>query len=280
MPELPEVESLRRALLPRLVGRTFEGVLVSETRLRYPVDPRALHRGVAGRRVVDIARRSKYLLLHLGAERDGERTHVLVVHLGMSGRLLLEPVGAPLLPHVHIRFDLGDGDELRFRDPRRFGFVECLERSQLESDRRFVDLGPEPFAEECDGAYFYRASRRSRQPVKGFIMDARRVVGVGNIYASEALFRAEIHPIRRAGRIARRRWDALANAIREVLAAAIEGGGTTFSDWQNASGESGSYQSNLAVYDREGLECLRCGGRVRRCVLVGRSTYYCVGCQS
>jgi formamidopyrimidine-DNA glycosylase len=273
VPELPEVEVLRRSLERPLVGRRVERVAVRDTRLREPVDPAALA-AAEGRQVESLGRRSKYLLVHL----EGGRT--LVVHLGMSGRLTLAARLAPPLPHEHVVFDL-DGDErLRYVDPRRFGLVFLQKTATLVADRHFAGLGVEPLGGDLDGALLQRLAARRRGPVKAFLMDASVVVGVGNIYASEALFAAGIHPRRSVARLAPARWERLAIAVREVLARAIGQGGTTLNDFVDGAGNSGYFQVSLAVYDRAGEPCVRCGRPVRRLVMSGRSTYYCRHCQT
>lgn len=304
MPELPEVESLRCALDALVRGRRIERVSVHETRLRYPVDPERLERDVCGRRIVTVGRRSKYLLVEVASDaaaghmnrlkgrsasngvhpaKNPSPAHVaraiLVVHLGMSGRFTLAPRGEPVLPHVHVRFELDDGRELRFRDPRRFGMLETLGCEELATDRRFASLGPEPLEPSFSGDWLGSVARGRRVPVKCFIMDAATVVGVGNIYASEALHRASIHPLRAAGRIARPRWERLASSIQEVLREAVALGGTTLNDWQGPEGNAGEFATRLRVYGREGEPCARCGAAIRRAVLSGRSTYYCPRCQ-
>ena len=272
MPELPEVETVRRSLLPHLVGRRIEAVTVWEHRLRRPVDVAALDR-LRGRTVTDLTRRAKYLVIHLG---DADR---LVVHLGMSGRLYLVERDVPREPHVHVGFDLDDGSQLRFRDHRRFGLVEVIDVHGLAVDRRFAALGVEPLSRACTAALLRQEARGLRLPVKSFLMDARRVVGIGNIYANEALFLARIHPLRPAGRLSRERWERLVSAVRRVLRAAIRAGGTTLNDFQNGLGDPGYFQVRLRVYGREGEGCSVCGSPVRRSVLSGRSTYYCGRCQ-
>ena len=272
MPELPEVEVLRRSLEAPLVGRRVARVEVRDVRLREPVDARALET-VAGRRVESLGRRSKYLLAHLEAGRT------LVVHLGMSGRLTIAPKKAPALPHEHVVFDLEGGQRLRFVDPRRFGLVFVADTASLVADRHFAGLGIEPLDGGLDGAYLQRAAAGRRGPVKAFLMDAAVVVGVGNIYASEALFEAGIHPRRSVARLSAARWETLATAVRDVLARAIAQGGTTLNDFVDGEGNSGYFQVSLAAYDREGEPCRRCGRSIRRAVLSGRSTYFCPGCQ-
>jgi formamidopyrimidine-DNA glycosylase len=178
-----------------------------------------------------------------------------------------------------VLFRLDDTWELRFRDPRRFGLVDAIGASELARDRRFTALGLEPLSDEFTGRELYALSRGSRKPVKNFLMDASRIVGVGNIYASEALFLAGIHPRRAAGRLGPGRWEELVASVREVLTAAIERGGTTLRDFHDSSDAEGAFQDQLRVYDRAGEECGRCGGTIRRVVLAGRSSYYCPGCQ-
>jgi formamidopyrimidine-DNA glycosylase len=273
MPELPEVETVRRSLLPGLVGRRIESVEVRERRLRSRIDPAALRRQLHGRRVEDLSRRGKYLLLHV----EGGRR--LVIHLGMSGRLLLTEGSAPLEAHVHVRFRLDNGFELRFRDHRRFGLVEVNDAAALAADPRLAGLGVEPLSRSCTARRLQACARARKRPIKSFLMDARQIAGVGNIYASEALFLAGIHPRRAAGRLSYPAWRRLTKALKKVLREAIRQGGTTLNDFQNANGEAGYFQVYLRVYGRAGEPCFACGGRIRRQVLAGRSTFYCPGCQ-
>lgn len=273
MPELPEVEVLRRSLEPRLVGERIVKARVWNRALREPVNARWLGRRLAGRRVESLRRRAKYLLI------DVEGGSTLIVHLGMSGRFTLVPSSEPKLQHEHVAFYLESGDRLRFRDPRRFGLVQVAPTAGLEADRHFRHLGVEPLGEEFTGARLATAARGRRAPVKSFLLDGRIVVGVGNIYASEALHRAAIHPRRAAGRISGARWEGLADAVRSVLGSAIEQGGTTLNDFTNGEGEPGYFQVALSVYDKEGEACPRCAGEIRRIVQSNRSTFYCPGCQ-
>lgn len=277
MPELPEVEVLRRSLERPLVGRRVTTVVVRDGRLREPVDAASLAT-LAGRRVESLGRRSKYLLVHLA----GGRT--LVVHLGMSGRLMVVPADAPDLPHEHVRFALDSGERLRYVDPRRFGLVLARDTAALLADPHFASLGIEPLPDGRGeggvvGAHLQRHASGRRGPVKPFLMDAGVVVGVGNIYASEALFAAGVDPRRSVARIAPARWERIAAAVREVLSRAIAQGGTTLNDFVDGAGNSGYFQVALAVYDREGQPCPRCGATVRRKVMAGRSTYFCGKCQ-
>ena len=273
MPELPEIEVLRRSLEPHLVGDRIERVEVRNRALREPVETARLRRGAQGRQVTALRRRSKYLLIDL----EGGRT--VVVHLGMSGRLTLVPAGEPRELHEHVSFHLQSGRRLRLRDPRRFGLVFALPTADLASDPHFAHLGIEPLEAGFSGEVLARAAAGRRGPVKAFLMDAQVVVGVGNIYASEALFRAGVHPARPVSRISRERWDRMAESVVAVLRQAIAEGGTTLNDFADGEGRSGYFQVSLAVYDRAGSPCSACGRPVRRIVQAGRSTYYCSRCQ-
>lgn len=273
MPELPEIETLRRSLDRSLPGRTIVRVDVRDRRLRTPVAARALRQRVAAHRVEGLGRRSKYLLVHL------ERGEVLVVHLGMSGRFVREPHAAPVLPHTHVILGLDDGTELRFQDPRRFGMLFVVRRDELGTHPRFVRLGPEPLAPDFSAALLRERARAARKPIKNVLMDAHVVVGVGNIYACESLYRARIHPGTPARRLSLPRWERLHQAVQAVLQQAVHDGGTTLQDFRDADGQYGAFQHRLQVYDRAGEACGRCGRSIRRMVQAGRSTYYCPGCQ-
>ena len=273
MPELPEVEVLRRSLEPHLTGDRIEHVEVRNAALREPVDPAALTRHAAGREVGPLRRRGKYLLIDLA----GGRT--VVVHLGMSGRLTLSPGGTPPELHEHVVFHLRSGRLLRFRDPRRFGVVFGLRTAEIPRDPHFAHLGIEPLEPEFSGEVLARAAEGRRGPVKPFLMDGTVVVGVGNIYATETLFRAGVHPMRSVARISSRRWDRVAEEAVRVLRQAIDQGGTTLNDFADGEGRSGYFQVSLGVYDREGEACSSCGGGIRRIVQAGRSTFYCARCQ-
>ena len=278
MPELPEVETVRRGLQGPLKGEVIEGVSVRETRLRYPVDTRRLRRELPGRRVKSLERRAKYLLIRLEADERREEAF-LIVHLGMSGRIYFSDPAEPPEPHTHVIFTIAGGRELHFRDPRRFGLVDLVPVVSLEEDRRFSGLGVEPLSADCSAEYFYERSRKLRQPVKNFLMDGRRVVGVGNIYAAEALFLAGVHPQRAAGRVSLESWGRITEKVKEVLSEAIRQGGTTLNDFQGPDGAAGYFQVHLRVYGREGEECLQCGSLVKRKLLARRSSYYCPRCQ-
>jgi formamidopyrimidine-DNA glycosylase len=271
MPELPEVETIRRGIEPYVTGRRVQRVVVRDHRLRWPV-PADLATRLAGRRVERADRRAKYLVLHLD---NGDR---LLIHLGMSGRIWVLDPNEPLVKHDHLDLELDNGRLLRFHDPRRFGAV--LIWSADEPDHELLrDLGPEPFDPAFNGDYLFARSRGRDVAVKNFVMDGHIVVGAGNIYAAEALFRARIRPTRAAGRVSRKEYAELAARIREVLEEAIVRGGTTLRDFAGANGESGYFQQELYVYGREGEPCRICGHLVRRKVIGQRSSFFCPHCQ-
>lgn len=273
MPELPEVEVLRRSLEPLLVGDRITAVSVHAPALREPLDRRRLVRDAKGRTIERLRRRAKYLLIDL------EHNRTVVIHLGMSGRLTVVPADEPTALHEHLAFALSSGRRLRLVDPRRFGLAFTAPTAGLEADRHLAALGFEPLDPGFDGDALAAAAARRRGPVKAFLMDASIVVGLGNIYATEALWAAGIHPTRSVARIARARWNRLAEAVREVLRRAIAEGGTTLRDYADGEGNAGYFQVSLAVYGREGEPCPRCGTPIRRIVQSNRSTFYCPRCQ-
>jgi len=272
MPELPEIETIRRGLAPLLTGRRLVEVTVRERRLREAIRPRDLDR-LLGATVLGIRRRSKYLLV------DTSTGLTLLVHLGMTGQLWVADAGRPARPHEHVVITLDDGRELRFADARRFGLLRVLKSDAIEHDPRLRGLGPEPLGGGVTGETLFRATRGRRKPVKNFLMDTRSIAGIGNIYACEALHRAALNPKRSAGRIARGGWDRLSAALTEVLEEAIRAGGTTLRDFLNAEGDAGYFAISLRVYDRAGKPCGRCGAAIRRVVQAGRGTFYCPRCQ-
>jgi formamidopyrimidine-DNA glycosylase len=273
MPELPEVESLRLALRPLLTNRVLGQIKVRDTRLRYPVQQAVLRRRLPGRRIVEIRRRSKYLLFDL------DDRAALLVHLGMTGRLSLVPARQTYALHDHVSLGLDGGQQLRFNDARRFGVVEYLAPESEAQHRLLCSLGVEPLENGFKAEHLQAVARGRRCPVKTFIMDARHVVGVGNIYAAESLYLAGIHPQRAAGRISLARWQRLVTTVRRVLRSSIRMGGTTLRDYFNVDGEPGRYRRRLHVYDRQDEPCRRCQRPIRRIVQSGRSTFYCPGCQ-
>lgn len=272
MPELPEIEVLKRSLEPRLVGRRVLEVQVHSPALREPLDLRSL-RSLTGRRIEHLGRRSKYLLIAL------EKGSTLVIHLGMSGRLTLAPEAAAREVHEHLTLRLDGEERLRLRDPRRFGLAFVAPTASLARDRHFSHLGAEPLAPALTGDQLAGLAQGRRGPVKSFLMDGRLLVGVGNIYATEALYRAGIHPARSIARIGQERWHRLAGAVVEILERAIAEGGTTLNDFTDGAGREGQFQDSLAVYGRAGEACPACGARLRRIVQAGRSSFYCPRCQ-
>ena len=269
MPELPEVETSRRGIEPFLVGERIDRVVVRDRRLRWPVSP-DVDAKLPGQTIEAVDRRAKYLLVRTTGG-------TAVIHLGMSGSVSIVEKDQPAAVHDHFDVVLGSGLALRFRDPRRFGSLHWA--ADPASHWLFERLGPEPLGSEFTGEYLWRRSRGRRISVKPFIMDSSVVVGIGNIYASEALFGAGIHPVRAAGRIARPRYDLLVAAIHSVLERAIAAGGTTLRDFYGFNGQAGYFQLELDVYDREGRPCRRCGRPVTAVVLGQRATYYCKNCQ-
>jgi formamidopyrimidine-DNA glycosylase len=269
MPELPEVETTRRGVEPHSLGRVVSSVIVREPRLRWPV-PGDLAAVLAGQTISALERRAKYLLFHTPAGS-------LLVHLGMSGSLRVVAPGQAPARHDHIDILFQGGQCLRYDDPRRFGcflWLQPGERHPLLSA-----LGPEPLSDDFGGELLYRRSRGRTGPVKNFIMDGKVVVGVGNIYANEALFLAGIRPDRAAGRISRDRYRCLAEKIKQVLTFAIEQGGTTLRDFVGGDGKPGYFAQQLYVYGRRGQPCKRCGRELRERRLGQRTTVYCVTCQ-
>jgi len=268
MPELPEVEVTRRGLEPRLTGRTISGVAVREARLRWPV-PKDVQR-LPGRTVLAIRRRGKYLLVDCG---DGH----LILHLGMSGSLRVLPAGTPAQKHDHFDLELGDRI-LRLRDPRRFGAV-LWTVAAIDTHPLLAHLGIEPLSRELHPSRLYQLTRPHRTGIKQFLMDGRRIVGVGNIYANESLFRAGIHPRMSSRKLSLERCAKLCAAIKLTLRSAIRAGGSTLRDFVNAEGNAGYFQRRYWVYDRAGQPCRRCGNAIRAVRQGQRSTYYCATCQ-
>ena len=273
VPELPEVETIRRGLIPCLVGCTIKRVVLSNRRLRLPVPRTRLKGWVQGSQVKSVDRRAKYLLVNMDSGA------VLVLHLGMTGRLAFFTNGTPRRPHDHIRFLLDSGLELRFNDVRRFGSVQVLAPEDREPPQIFAGLGVEPLGPDFSTPYLMKRARKRTKPIKNFLMDAKVVVGIGNIYANEILFVAGIKPTRAVGTMGRATWDRVVKASRQVLEQAIACGGTTISDYVNSSGEAGYFQCELKVYGRGGERCQSCGSEISRLVLSGRASFFCPSCQ-
>ncbi|CAN7686600.1 bifunctional DNA-formamidopyrimidine glycosylase/DNA-(apurinic or apyrimidinic site) lyase [Bosea sp. LjRoot9] len=293
MPELPEVETVRRGLEPAMLGQVFARVEQNRPDLRFPLPDRFVAR-LTGRKVEALSRRAKYLIVDLD---DGQ---ALIMHLGMSGRFVVEAPGTPPtepgayyneigrhLQHDHVVFHLGSGARVTYNDVRRFGFMDLVPRADLAASRHFAGMGIEPLGNELSGETLAKLFAGKFAPLKAALLDQRLVAGLGNIYVCEALFRAGLHPEAEAGSIAtatgrpRPAAHALAQIIREVLEEAIISGGSTLRDFAHADGSLGYFQHRFRVYDREGDACVTpgCGSVVKRLVQSGRSTFYCESCQ-
>ncbi len=270
MPELPEVETTRQGIAPHLLQRTVARLTVHERRLRWPV-PKGLERQLAGCRIEAVERRGKYLLLTVGAG-------TLLIHLGMSGSLRLVAPGQPRLKHDHVELLLDDGQCLRYCDPRRFGAWLWTTENPL-AHALLADLGPEPLGDDFTAPYLFERSRTRKQPVKSFLMDSHIVVGVGNIYANEALFMAGIAPQRPAVALSLAECKVLVRMIRKVLANAIRRGGTTLRDFVGGDGKPGYFAQELLVYGRAGEPCKQCKTPLQELRLAQRSTVFCPRCQ-
>ncbi len=274
MPELPEVESLVRGARGDLIGRRFVSVDFHRPDIREPIPIEQVKEILVDQTVEAVTRRGKYMLVH---------THLGIVgiHLGMSGRFTSCEANAPLVKHTHAVFTLPQGMQYRFVDPRRFGRIFALNSHELATHPFFADLGVEPLDHGLPlGQHLFTLSRRKSQSVKQFLMDGSIVVGVGNIYASESLWRAKIHPEQKASRVTRQQYEVLSRQIVDVLTEAIKAGGTSFRDYRDKDGNPGYFQQNLAVYGRESKPCARCEALIRRVVQGGRSTFFCPVCQS
>lgn len=272
MPELPEVEVICRSLKPHVKGRRIMEISCGPKELRLTIPRAALQEKICGARVTNVSRRAKYLLFDMD---NGRR---LLVHLGMTGRLGIFPAQTVRALHDHLIFRLDDGMEMRYNDTRRFGFV-VVQDAEKEGDDPLRKLGPEPFRPEFAAAYLKGRAGTRLQPIKNFIMDSRVVVGIGNIYASEILFAAGILPTMPIGSLTMDQWRTIISSSRAVLSRAIEAGGTTISDYVNASGTPGYFQLELAVYGRAGLPCHNCGQTIEKQIIAGRATYFCPRCQ-
>lgn len=271
MPELPEVETTRRGIEPYVVGQTVKVIEVRQTKLRNTVPTKMLKNALLGSTIDQVTRRGKYLLLV-------SKTGSLLIHLGMSGSLRILPTGTPSQKHDHVDIVLGNDQLLRFTDPRRFGVVDWITGVTAEHVL-LKKLGPEPLTDDFNGRFLYERSRKRSIAVKQFIMDSHVVVGVGNIYANEALFKAGIHPQRQAGRISVERYNHLSDTVKTVLTQAIQVGGTTLRNFTGGDGQPGYFKQSLLVYGRQGQPCQKCKRRLLEVRLSGRSSVYCAHCQ-
>lgn len=270
MPELPEVETTCRGIAPHIEGRTVTKVIVRNRNLRWPV-PAQLQRTLTGLRIEQVDRRGKYILIHTA-------TGCLIMHLGMSGSLSITDAETPPRKHDHVDIVFDSGQCLRLHDPRRFGSIHWTTAEPLQHPL-LAALGPEPLSPDFDLDTLWQASRKRRVAIKSFIMNSHIVVGVGNIYASEALFMAGIHPRRPAGRVTRLAYEKLLKAIKSVIRSAIKQGGTTLRDFTQSDGKPGYFKQRLKVYGREGEACRVCGTPIRQVVIGQRASYFCPACQ-
>lgn len=273
MPELPEVEVIRRGLAPLLTGRRVARISWSDKKLRAPMPHALLHQWILGQRIRGVDRRAKYLLIRM------ENLATLVFHLGMTGKMGLAPQETPPAKHDHLQLLLDNGSELRFNDSRRFGAVLVLPPGGEHEAECFGNQGPEPFSKAFCAEYLAHRAHSRTMPVKLFLMDGRVVAGIGNIYANEILFAVRIHPATPAAEVSRKEWQEVVRHSRMILKKAIKAGGSTISDFLNANGEKGYFQLSLNVYNRQGTPCSACKTPIEKSVMGGRATYFCPRCQ-
>lgn len=271
MPELPEVETIRRQLAPHLEGRTFQSAEIRDFRWTQPAPPELIAAELTGARVERLGRRGKYLIWELDRDRH------LLVHLRMTGSLLMD--AEPESPHTRVRLELDDGHVLTYVDPRRFGTAHLMLSTTARDEYLAARLGPEPSTPEFTVAYLRARARGRTAPIKSFILDQRHIAGVGNIYADEALHRARIHPLRPAGTLSTAQWSALKDAIEAALDAGIDAKGASIDDFRHVDGARGSFQDRFLVHTRAGEPCPTCGNPIRKLVVGGRGTYVCETCQ-
>jgi formamidopyrimidine-DNA glycosylase len=271
MPELPEVETIRRQLAPHLEGRTIRRAEILDWRWTRPEDPRTVEYGLRGAFVERLSRAGKYLVWELSGGR------YLLAHLRMTGAFLFDPPTEPA--HTRVRFKLDGGHLLVYDDPRRFGTGHLIIGAAARDAYLSARLGIEPMTPGFNGAHLRALARDRRAPVKAFILDQRRIAGVGNIYADEALFRARVHPLRPAGKLTLAQWDAVAAGIEEALQAGIDAKGASIDDFRHVDGARGSFQDRFLIHLRAGEPCVHCGRPVRKIVVGGRGTYVCEHCQ-
>lgn len=283
MPELPEVETTRRGIDPHVCGQTISAIDVRNPSLRWPIDIHALNK-LCGHKISHTSRRSKYLIIHTQSISQGNKTGTeqsggLIIHLGMSGRLKIVEPETAIEKHDHFDLCLSNNLILRYTDPRRFGAILSFE-GEVSHHQLLQKLGPEPLSDDFLFEPFYLAARQKRQPIKQYIMDNHNVVGVGNIYANEALFMSGIRPGRAAMRVTKKEFKLLYDSIKEVLAKAIEQGGTTLKDFLGGDGKPGYFQLYLAVYGRAGDKCDQCQSLIKEKRIGQRNSFYCPKCQS
>lgn len=270
MPELPEVETTCRGISPHVENNVISKVIVRNRSLRWPI-PTGLNKKLSNQKIISVTRRAKYLLINT-------EIGTLIVHLGMSGSLRILAIDDAVEKHDHFELQFEDGICLRLRDPRRFGCV-LWEKNDPFKHKLLINLGPEPLDKEFNADLLFEKSRKRKTTIKQFIMDAKIVVGVGNIYASESLFLSEINPKRPAGKITKQNSKDLTAAIKKILKQAIKQGGTTLKDFKSSDGKPGYFQQKLKVYDRKDEPCARCKKPIKQMILGQRSTFYCSNCQ-
>ena len=273
MPELPEVEVVKLGLAPLITDRVIQEIYFSGKNLRLPIPRKKLEQLVKNHQIKNIRRRAKYLLI----EMTNQAT--LIIHLGMSGKLGLFPVGSPQAIHDHLRFRLDNDMEMRYNDTRRFGLVQVMSKEEFKEKNPFAHLGPEPFSTDFTADYLKKMAGQRIQPIKNFLMDSKMVVGIGNIYANEILFYSRIHPTMPIGSMTRPMWKNIVHYTPLILRRAIEQGGSTIADFVNSSGEQGYFQLELMVYGRDNEPCKLCYNTIKKIVIGGRTTFFCPGCQ-
>ncbi|MEA3469272.1 MAG: bifunctional DNA-formamidopyrimidine glycosylase/DNA-(apurinic or apyrimidinic site) lyase [Thermodesulfobacteriota bacterium] len=275
MPELPEIEVICQGLLPHLINREIIDVRCSGKQLRSPVRCEELQRELQNNKIVSLTRRAKYLVLKT------DKGTMLVIHLGMTGNMGIFDAGSLIKKHDHVCWLLDNKTELRFNDTRRFGAVRLFSANNAAKEEKkfFSATGPEPFSRACSVAYLMQRAARRKQPVKNFIMDSHVIAGIGNIYANETLFHSRIHPERPAVSLSAKEWKRLLTVMRKTLKHAIKCGGSTISDFVNASGEGGYFQMNFRIYGKAGKTCSRCGQVISKKIIGGRSSFFCQKCQ-
>ncbi|MFT5697283.1 MAG: formamidopyrimidine-DNA glycosylase [Desulforhopalus sp.] len=275
MPELPEVEVICRGLRPHLLDQTVTQIFHNNKSLRSPIDILRLRKEVVSNSITAVDRRAKYLLLHMG---NGA---TMIIHLGMTGNLGIFPIDSPLAKHDHVQWNLNDGNQLRYNDIRRFGSIHILSAAETvdREETFFKTSGPEPLENHFTADYLHTLAKNKAVTVKQFIMDSKVVVGIGNIYANESLFRAGIRPEKPVKDISKQQWQTLIDTIKKVLTHAIACGGSTISDFLNASQERGYFQMNFTVYGKEGQPCPQCGSPLLKSKIAARATFYCKKCQ-
>lgn len=271
MPELPEVETTLRGISKHLRGKTIDKVVIRDARLRWPI-PQSIKKLLPGQTIQNLSRRGKYLLLTT-------RVGTLILHLGMSGSLRIVNDSAAIQKHDHFDLHLTNQKVLRLRDPRRFGAVLFTKKDPL-LHKLLINLGPEPFAHDFNDDYLFSKARKRKIVIKSFLMDSKIVVGVGNIYANEALFMAGIHPKRAAGKVTRLQYARLISAIQTVLDSAIQAGGTTLRDFTHSDGKPGYFSQSLKIYGKKEQPCPHCGKTISHAMIAQRATYYCTHCQT